>query len=486
MPRNMLNIQTEKIVKKEIIVNRTFEESRVAVLESGKLFNLFIERRESGKILNNIYRGRVQNIVPALSSVFVDIGFGRNAYLDIGDVLKECRGKKNIIKTGQDIMVQVYKEPIHNKGAKVTMDISLPGRLLVYMPFGDNVGVSKNIKDKHECNRLKSLTAELKKDTPGGIIIRTEAEEATEAEIENEIKHLTRLWMSIAERFDDAGPVSLIHKDLGLVFQTVRDYFSDDVFMLRIDSQKELKDVKDFVRVVSPELLDRIVFYDGKTPIFKEYGIEEEIKKLRSNKVWLASGGYLIIQEAESVCAIDVNSGKFTARSTQEDTAVITNLEAAEEIARQLRLRNIGGIVVIDFIDMKKASNRQKILVKLRETTKVDKAKIEIWPITRLGLIEMTRERKRKSLFSFLGDTCPVCHGLGLVLSKESIFINICNEIGQLKIGGYDGKIKIKLNIDVIEYFMKRKARLKELFGVKFDIEASTEILREEYKIIFE
>ncbi|MDR0820475.1 MAG: Rne/Rng family ribonuclease [Endomicrobium sp.] len=473
-------------MKKEIIVNRTFEESRVAVLENGRLFNLFIERRESEKILNNIYKGRVQNIVPALNSIFVDIGFSKGAYLDISDVLKECRREKNMIKSGQDIMVQVCKEPIHNKGAKITMDISLPGRLLVYMPFSNNIGVSKNIKDKHEYKRLKNMTAELKKNMPGGIIIRTEAEKATRTEIKNEIKYLTSLWTSITERFDDAKPMNLVHKDLGLVFQIVRDYFSDDVIFMRIDSQKELKDVTDFVKIVSPEFLDRIVFYDGRSPIFKEYGIEEEIKKLCSNKVWLNSGGYLIIQEAESLCAIDVNSGKFTAKSTQEDTAVVTNLEAAEEIARQLRLRNIGGIIVIDFIDMKKASNRQKVLEKVREATKADKAKIEIWPITRLGLIEMTRERKRKSLFSLLGDICPVCHGLGLVLSKESIFINICDEIKQLKIDGYDGRIKIKLNIDVVEYFMKRKARLKELFGVEFDIEVSTKILREEYKIIFE
>lgn len=485
MLKNTLNIQTEKTVKKEIIVNRTFEESRVAILDNGKLFNLFIERRESEKILNNIYKGRVKNIVPALNSLFVDIGFGRGAYLDVCDILKEHRSKKNMIKAGQDIMVQVYKEPIHNKGAKVTMAISLTGRLLVYMPFSNNIGVSKNIKDKHEYNRLKSMTAELKKDISGGIIIRTKAEKATKAEIKNEIKYLIRLWTSITERFDDAKPMSLIHKDLGLVFQTVIDYFSDDVIFMRIDSQKELKDVTDFVEIVLPEFLDRIVFYDDRTPIFKKYGIEEEIKRLCSNKVWLSSGGYLIIQEAESLCAIDVNSGKFTAKSTQEDTAVITNLEAAEEIARQLRLRNIGGIIVIDFIDMKKASNRRKVLETLRKATKVDKAKIEIWPITRLGLIEMTRERKRKSLFSILGDICPVCHGLSFVLSKESIFINVCDEIKQLKIDGYDGRIKIKLNIDVIEYFMKKKARLEELFGVEFDIEASTELLREEYKILY-
>jgi ribonuclease G len=489
MFKNTLKLQTEKTVKKEIIVNRTFEESRVAVLEDGKLFNLFIERRESEKILNNIYKGRVQNVVPALSSAFVDIGFGRSAYLDIADIVKLQSGKKNIkdvIEFGQDIMVQVYKEPICNKGAKVTMDISLPGRLLVYMPFSNNVGVSKSIKDKHEHNRLKSMAMELKKDIPGGIIIRTEAEEATETGIKNEIKYLTRLWASIIERFNSVKPMSLVHKDLGLVFQTIRDYFSDDVEFIRIDSQKELKDVTDFVKIISPEFLDKIVFYDIKTPIFKKYNIEGEIKKLCSNKVWLNSGGYLIIQEAESLCAIDVNSGRFTAKATREDTAVITNLEAAEEIARQLRLRNIGGIIVIDFIDMKIASNRKKVLKKLCEATKVDKAKIEICPITKLGLIEMTRERKRKSLFSLLGDTCSVCHGLGIVPSKESIFVGICNEINQLKIDGYKGKIKIKLNVDVVEYFMKRKERLKGLFGIVFDIEASAEILREEYKIILE
>ncbi|MDR3256397.1 MAG: Rne/Rng family ribonuclease [Endomicrobium sp.] len=475
-------------MKKEIIVNRTLEETKVAVLENGRLFDLFIERRESKKILNNIYKGKVQNIVPALGSVFVDIGFGKSAYLDIDDIIapRDEKNIENMVKIGQDIMVQVYKEPINTKGPKVTMDISLPGRLLVYMPFSSNIGISKNIENRQEYDRLKGIVTELKKDIPGGIIVRTEAEEATEVEIKSEIKYLTRLWTSIVGRFKDIKPMSLVHRDLGVVFQTIRDYFSDDVVLMHIDSQRELKDVIDFVKIVSPEFLDRITFYDGKMSIFKAYGIEEEINRLRSNKAKLHSGGYIIIQEAESLCAIDVNSGKFTSKSTQEDTAAITNLEAAGEVARQLRLRNIGGIIVIDFIDMKKAANRQKVLEKLREATKGDKAKIKIWPITRLGLIEMTRERKRESLFSLLGDTCPVCRGLGLVLSKESIFINVCDEIEQLKIGVYNGKIKIKLNPDVVEYFKERKLRLKELFNVEFDIKSSTEVLREEYQIIFE
>ncbi|MCA6080114.1 MAG: Rne/Rng family ribonuclease [Endomicrobium sp.] len=476
-------------MKKEIIVNMAFEESKVAVLEDGRLFDLFIERRESKKILNNIYKGKVQNVVPALNSAFVDIGFGKNAYLDIGDIVSAQHDEKNVekmIKSGQNVMVQVYKEPIHNKGPKVTMDISLPGRLLVYMPFGNGTGVSRNIGDKKEYDRLKSIVTKLKKDITGGIIVRTEAEEATKTEIKNEIIYLTRLWASILERFNDAESMNLIHKDLDIVFQTVRDYFSCDVMSMYIDSQKTLKDVTDFVEVISPEFLDRIILYNGEIPIFKAYGIEEEIKGLNSNKVKLSSGGYLIIQEAESLCAIDVNSGKFMAESTQEGTAVLTNLEAAQEVARQLRIRNIGGIIVIDFIDMKKASNRQKVLETLREATKGDKAKIKIWPITKLGLIEMTRERKRKSLFSLLGDTCPVCHGLGLILSKESIFTNICYEIKQLKIDGYDGKIKIKLNPNVVGYFKEREARLRRLFNVEFDIISSAEMLHGDYTIVFE
>jgi ribonuclease G len=476
-------------MKKEIVVNRTLEETKVAVLEDGKLIDLFIERRESEKILDNIYKGIVQTIVPALGSAFVDIGFGKGAYLGVDDIIATQRDEKNIenmVKAGQEVMVQVYKEPIRTKGSKVTMDISLPGRLLVYMPFSNNAGISKNIEDRQEYKRLKSIIAEIKKDIPGGIIVRTEAEEATEAEIKNEIKYLTRLWTSIVGRFNDAKPMSLIHKDLGVVFQTVRDYFTDDVVLMHIDSQKELKDVAEFVKIISPEFLDRIVLYDGKAPIFKAYGIEEEIKRLRSNKTKLQSGGYLVIQEAESLCAIDVNSGKFTAKSSQEDTAALTNLEAAGEIARQLRLRNIGGIIVIDFIDMKKAVNRQRVLEKLREAVKGDKAKIKIWPITKLGLIEMTRQRKRESLFSLLGDTCPVCRGLGLVLSKESIFINVCDEIAQLQVDGYHGKIKIKLNPDVVEYFKDRKSRLKELFNTEFEIKANIEVSREEYQIIFE
>ncbi len=476
---------------KEIVVNRTHEETRVAVLENDRLTDIFIERRESEKILNNIYKGKVQNIVAGLSSAFIDIGFGKSAYLSKDDVVaaKNEHNIENMLKVGQEIMVQVYKEPISTKGPKVTMEISLPGRLLVYMPFSNNIGVSKQIEEKEEYERLKNIIKKLKTDSDlaGGIIVRTEAEDATENELEREIKYLSRLWASIINRFNNAKMGTPIHKDLGVVFQTVRDHFTEDVTMMHIDDQKELKDVTEFVKTVSPELEERIVMYEGKQPIFKAYGIEEEIKRLRSNKARLPSGGYLIIQEAESLCAIDVNSGKFTGKNnTQEEVVTMTNIEAANEVARQLRLRNIGGIIVIDFIDMKKEKNRKKVLEELRNATKNDKAKIKIWPITKLGLIEMTRERKRESLFSLLGDNCPTCHGLGLVLSKESIFINVCQELEQMRIEKHYGKIKIKLNPEVAQYFNERKTRLEEFFKKEIEIISVDSVDREDYNIILE
>ncbi len=478
-------------MKKEIVVNRAFEETRVAVLEDDVLTDLFMERRESEKILNNIYKGKVQNIVPGLSSAFVDIGFGKSAYLSMSDIVapKNERKIENMLKEGQDIMVQVYKEPISTKGPKVTMDISLPGRLLVYMPFSKNIGISKQIEDPRESGRLKGIVKELKKELAGGVIIRTEAEDAAEEEIEREIKYLSRLWASVLNRFNISKVGTCVHKDLGVVFQTVRDHFTEDVKLMHIDNGKELKDVKEFVRTVSPELEDRIVLYDEKKPIFEAYGIEDEIKKLKSNKVHLKSGGYLIIQEAESLCAIDVNSGKFTGDENvvkQEDVITLTNVEAAKETARQLRLRNIGGIIVIDFIDMKRERHRKKVLETLRQAAKNDKAKIKVWPITHLGLIEMTRERKKESLFALLGETCPTCHGLGVILSKESVFTSVCHEIEKMKTEKYFGKIKIKLHPEVAQYFCERQKRLNELFKNEIIIIPSDSVTREDYNIILE
>jgi len=476
-------------MKKEIIVNRSQEETRVAILENGKIVDLFNERRESEKIVGNIYKGTVKNILPGLSSAFLEVGLERSAYLSADDVVSECKDKKieKMIKIGSEVLVQVDKEPISTKGARVTMDVSLPGRLLVYMPFNDHVGISKNIESRQERDRLKQIMNESKPPV-GGFIVRTEAEEATDKEIKREIRYLTRLWESINARAQKMKSPALVHKDLGIVFQTVRDHFNEEVDLFMIDSKNEYGEVVDFVKIVSPELVDRIKPYTGKTPIFKAFNIEDEIRKLRSNRVNLHSGGYIIIQEAESLCAIDVNTGRYTGTrsQSQEETVTITNIEAAQEIARQIRLRNIGGILVIDFIDMKKAKNRQKVLEALTRSVKGDKAKIKIWPITRLGLVEMTRERKRESLFALLGETCPMCHGLGLVLSRETLFIQLSNELSQMRLTRHTGKVRVRLSPQVAQYFRERCSRLKQCAGQDIDIQAAPDVPWEDYQIIIE
>lgn len=474
-------------MKKEIVVNRAPEETRVAILEDGNLVDLFIERRESEKIVGNIYKGRVENILPGISSAFVDAGLDKNTYLFVDDVVSETKDRKieKMISRGSEVLVQVDKEPISTKGAKVTMDISLPGRLLVYMPFSRHGGISKNIEDHNERTRLKKIISDIKPET-GEIIVRTEAEEATEKELKREMRYLKRLWDSIKERSKSAATPSLVHRDLGIVFQTIRDFFNDEVNIMLIDSGAEYKEAAEFVSIVSPELQERVKQYSGRTPIFKAYGIEEEIKKLHSNRVNLPSGGSIIIQEAESLCAIDVNTGRFAGKKTQEETVTVTNIEAAKEVARQIRLRNIGGIVVIDFIDMKKAKNRHRVLEALTQAVKSDKAKTKIWPITRLGLIEMTRERKRESFFSLLGETCPHCGGTGSVISRESLFIQLVNELTQMKVPRHSGKVRIRLHPDVAGYFKERASRLAKVAGEKVEIQPSHDIEWEDYQIIVE
>ncbi|OGS19220.1 MAG: hypothetical protein A2219_08105 [Elusimicrobia bacterium RIFOXYA2_FULL_50_26] len=475
-------------MKKEIIVNRAPEETRVAIFEGGQMTDLFIERRESEKIVGNIYKGRVENILPGISSAFVEAGLEKNAYLFVDDVISEDTKERKIEKMlsrGHEIMLQVDKEPISTKGAKATMDISLPGRLLVYMPFSEHGGVSKNIESQEERNRLKRIISEIKPEK-GGVIVRTEAEEATDKELRREMRYLQRLWDSINERFQKLKAPALVHRDVGIVFQTVRDYLNEDVELMFIDSFQEYREVLEFVRIVSPELVDRVKHYHGKTPIFKAYNIDEEIKRLRSNRVNLPSGGSIIIQEAESLCAIDVNTGRFTGKKSQEETVTITNLEAAKEVARQIRLRNIGGIIVIDFIDMKRARNRQRVLEALNAAVKGDKAKTKMWPITKLGLVEMTRERRRESLFALLGEACPHCHGSGAVLSRETLFINISNELQQLKLKHHAGKVRLRVNPKVAGYFKERLARLAHIAGEKIEIQPAPDVEWEDYHIIVE
>ncbi len=473
----------------EVLVNTSFEETRIAILEDGVLAELMWERRGSLNIVGNIYKAVVENVLPGISSAFLNIGYEKNAYLYISDVIEgDKKPIDKILYKGQEVMVQVVKDAIGTKGMKVTMDVTLPGRYLVLTPNQRFVGVSKNIEDNDKRQRLNDLVEKLAaKYLEGmGCIVRTEAEEASEEELEKEVKYLYRQWKTIITRFERAPAPAILHEDMDGVLQVSRDILSEDVKVYMLDSQKDYDKVLDFVERISPELKDRIKLYKAKTPIFEAFNIEQEIEKLRLIKLPLENGGSIIIQEAESLCAIDVNTGKFTGSKSQEETVTQTNIEAAYAIAHQLRLRNIGGIIVIDFIDMKKASNRHKVVDALNDAVKRDRAKIRILPITRLGLVEMTRERKKESTGSLITEECPQCKGSGRVLSAESMRIKVQREIFDLTQGRPGGTMRLVLHPLLAEHIKAQQAVLEQNVHRGIKIQADPQIAWEDYKIVLE
>ncbi len=483
-------MNNQKTIKKEIFANTSFEETRIAILEDGRLAELFWERRSNTNIVGNIYKAVVENVLPGISSAFVNIGLDKNAYIYISDVLGGQREPiERLLKKDQEVMVQVTKDAIGTKGMKVTMDVSLPGRYLVLTPFQEFVGVSKNIETPEERKRLSEIVrkitvaAELGKK---GCIMRTEAEGASEEELERELKFLLRLWDSIQKSFETARPPCLLHKDMDTTLQVARDILSDDVSIYMLDNKDDYEATLEFVTKISPDLKERVKYYDNKTPIFKAFNIEKGIGELRKIKVELPNGGSIIIQEAESLCAIDVNTGRFTGNRSQEETVTMTNIEAAQEVARQLRLRNIGGIIVIDFIDMKKASNRHKVVDVMERAVRRDRAKIRILPITRLGLVEMTRERKRESTVSLLTEECPECHGSGRVLSSESIRIKIQREIQNLTLGRPGGNLRVVVNPMLMEVLKKKQDLIEKNVHRSVKVLSDPLLTWEDYRIILE
>ena len=477
-------------VKKEIFANTSFEETRIAILEDGKLSELYWERRSSGNIVGNIYKARVENVLPGISSAFMDIGLDKNAYIYISDVLGNQKdGIDKLLKKDQEVMVQVTKDAIGTKGMKVTMDVSLPGRYLVLTPFQDFVGVSKSIEEDAERKRLSEIMrgiADSRILGTKGCIVRTEAEGATAEELEREVKFLLRSWETIESRYNEARPPALLHKDMDMTMQVARDILSAETTIYMLDNKDDFHNVQEFAAKISPELKDRVKLYDSKTPIFKAFNIEREIDDLRRVKVPLPNGGSIIIQEAESLCAIDVNTGRFTGNKSQEETVTATNIEAAGEVARQLRLRNIGGIIVIDFIDMKKASNRHKVVQALENAVSRDRAKIRILPITRLGLVEMTRERKRESTVSLLTEECPECHGSGRVLSSESIRIKIQREIHNITMGRPGGNLRIVTHPILAEVLKKKQQMIEKNVHRAVKLASDPQLTWEDYRIILE
>ncbi len=475
-------------MKREIIANVLPEETRIAVLEDGQLAEFMIERPALGmaKLVGNIYKGKIENVLPGISSAFVNTGFEKNAYLYVTDVVSSSKDRhiEKMLKRGEEMMVQVAKEAIGTKGMKVTMDISLPGRYLIYMPKSEHVGVSKHIEDPAERERLRRIV-EGEKHT-GGMIVRTEAEGADEEELRSEVKYLAKLWDGIQRKFETSQPGTLLHRELGLTFQVARDLLNDDAHIFLIDDRDEFKDVKGFVDMLAPELADRVQHYTGKTPIFQAFGVDRELAHIRQQRIDLPSGGYIIIQEAESLCAIDVNTGKFIGHKSQEETVTATNLEAADEVAKQLRIRNIGGIIVIDFIDMRRKRNQIKVVEALENATRNDRAKIKILPITRLGLVEMTRERRRESLLSLLSEPCQECAGSGNVLSRESMYLKIQKEILEITQGRTEGRLKVTLPPGVGDFVQERQDRLEKIIKRPLTITIDPTLPWEDYRIVID
>jgi len=402
----------------EILMDISEDEKRVAILEKGRLSELFIVRENDKSIIGNIYLGVVENILPGIQSAFINIGLKKNAFISLDDRKEASQLKKN-----QEILVQVTKEAWGGKGVRVTTDITLPGRHLVYTPFSKKIGVSRNIPNREERERLRNIVEDLSKND-SGFIIRTEAEGGRKKDLIREGRYLIELWNEIKKRVErNRGP--LIYESMGIVLFVVRELFTDEVSVLFINSRREFKDILRYVKKLLPHLTGRVKLYKKREPIFSRYNLEGQIEALKNENISLPCGGYIIIQQTEALTSIDINTGGFSYKGNKEETAFRTNMEACKEIVHQLRLRNIGGIIIVDFVDMKDRKNREKVLEFLRSAVKKDKAKIDILPITRMGLLEMTRERKRDSILNKICQPCPYCEGSGRVFSEATMYIKI-------------------------------------------------------------
>ncbi len=422
-------------LNKEIVINVSPRETRIAVLENGRLVELHVEREE--RVVGSVFKGKVANVLPGMDAAFVEIGLDRNAWLHVGDILfeggednghthKRPRDLKirDVAKPGQEILVQVVKGPRGTKGARVSTRMSLPGRYIVLMPDADNLGVSRKIEDPAERDRLKRIGDKVRP-AGFGMIIRTEAEERTEEDLTQDLDLLLKQWQQITERSRQVKAPALIHQDLSLILKTIRDVVGADVDKLVLDSSDDYEKVREMLAILSPDLIDRVQLYQEPEPIFSRYGLEDEIERLLRRKVWLRSGGYITIDPSEALTAIDVNTGKFIGSTSLSDTILKTNLDAVQEIARQLRLRDIGGMIVLDFIDMSSARDRAQVMAALDKALKKDRTRTKVAHISPLGLIEMTRKRTGETVTDLITQTCDYCQGRGRTLSPETMSIQI-------------------------------------------------------------
>jgi len=491
--------------KREIFINSTMSETRIAILEDGRLVELFVELPENERMVGDIYLGRVVNVVRGMRAAFIDIGQQQDAFLhfsDIGETLKEYgafldlessvdeqvrQNRRPVPREGQEILVQIIKEPISKKGSRITTEISLAGRFMVLVPHSDMVGVSKKIPSHNERRRLKQIANRIRP-KGFGLIIRTVADGKSEEMLRNDLQNLLKTWQQIEKKLKTVRPPSLVYKDLEMASSVIRDLFTADFARVVTDSPKQYKQITKYLNEFTPLLSKKVELYKEKTPLFDYYGIEQEIEKSLSRKVWTKSGGYILFDHTEALVAIDVNSGKFMGRKGHDENSLKINLEACREIARQLRLRDIGGIIVIDFIDMIDPANRKILYDEFQKELRKDRAQTNISPISEFGLIEMTRERIRPSLMFTYSEPCPVCNGTGRVASKSTILTKIERHIKRICASTNERSMTLVINPDIADFLTRglrsKIRRLMWKYWVKIDVQEDEGIALDEFRFI--
>ena len=507
----------------DLIVNATSFEIRIALVEYGNLVEFYLERPAEKGLVSNIYKGIVRRVLPGMQAAFVDIGLERTGFLYVDDVSvqhngdqrevvpcdhdddgnSECCGKlisevvpvrshglhiEDLLSEGQEIMVQICKDPIGTKGARLTCNITLPCRNVVFMPMTDHIGISRKIEDEETRQLLKEIIEDLRP-AGTGFIVRTVGESASHSDLEADMEFLLHLWDEIRDSASKISAPSLVYEDLDLTLRTVRDTFSPEVDRLIVDDRKVHERILKFVETFAPHLLGRVQLYQEKAPIFDVYGIEVDINRALDKKIWLRCGGYIIIEATEALTVVDVNTGRYVGKNDLEETIFKTNMEAVKEIAYQLRLRNIGGIIIVDFIDMESESHRDELVRSLKEAVKKDKSRVNILKVSEFGLVQMTRKRSSESLFNALCEPCFYCHGDGIIKSRDTICYEILRKIlvNAEKMGG--SNVTVRVNPQVAAIMSREKSAtvhdIEEQTGKLITVVPDKELHIEKYEIVW-
>ncbi len=488
-------------MKKEIVINANADENRIAITEDGKLSELFIENEEYEKVVGDIYLGKVAKVIPGIKAAFIDLGFKQDAFLHFSDVGDQAEDMKALLgddseideddddeeeapqqkqpqrrrqlqklERGQKIIVQITKEPVGNKGVRVTSKVSLPGRYLVFLPFENKVNASKQIQNIREKRRLKNIVRNYRnsRGLEFGAIIRTVAEEQEDKAILEDLENLYNIWKDIERQIKSGTPPALLYKDLTVTTSVLRDLFRDDVDKVITDSKKVFKEVQSYVKINSPDLLSKVEMYKGSKALFDVYGIEAEIHLTLGKRVPLKIGGHLIIEKTEAMYVIDVNSGKYAKSKDQETNSLKTNLDAAREIIRQIRLRDLGGIIVIDFIDVYDDKNKKKVYDELKKEFKKDRAKVTILPMSDFGLVQITRQRVRENVVRSITDQCPLCGGTGIIESSTNILTRIDRWIKRYKLDKEKPSGKLVLKVHPIVFKTLKEGTISNMTKLAF------------------